>query len=277
MFDKSLTKVCSAGLLSVVLAAALLLPSCSVKEDRDVCPAYLTVSGDGHCGDAGYEGNVTMNVATKLLCVYDRATQKCPEYIEKGHVFKVPRKEPVTVDVVGGLKKMRLTDSLLLIPFGFECDSLLLGTGRLKINDDTDEIRLPLSRCYANLIMHIVGRVILPYQYYFVVKGNVDGYVVPGLEPHRGPFVHRCSAVTGRTFTTRVPRQLDDSLFLEARSVDDDSLVTIVDIGKVAREGGYDWKAEDLDDIRVDVDFAQLRMTVHIKDWTSVVVFEIII
>ena len=48
---------------AALLAVALMVSatSCSVKEDRDSCPAYLTVRSNGHIGEPSYSENIFYN------------------------------------------------------------------------------------------------------------------------------------------------------------------------------------------------------------------------
>ena len=263
-----------------VTAGLLLLSclSCSVKEDRDVCPAYLLVRSDGHVGEAGFAKPLTYNIATASDQALERTGGPFAEFTGKtGHVFRVPRQERVDVTVAGGIRDMAFIGGLLRITPGNQCDSIVCGGGSIWIPGDTGELTVPLHRNYCCMKMNIAGSVTLPYPYYFVILGGVDGFTLPDVTPHAGPFRHRCEVPPSRACEVRVPRQLDNSLMIEARSSEDGELVAEMHVGEVVARMGYDWNKPDLDDISVEIDFARTELTVTVNDWTECVTIRIII
>ena len=266
---------------SITYILAVLLPmlaSCSVKEDRDVCPAYLHVRSDGHVGEPGFGKPLTYNISTASEQVHERSTWPFAEFTGKdGHIFRVPRRERVDVTVAGGLADMAFIGNVLRITPGRECDSLVCGGGTIWIPEDTGELKIPLHREYCTLTLAIAGSATLPYPYYFVVVGGVDGYTLPDVTPHTGPFHVRCEALPSRTAQVRLPRQLDASLRIEARLAEDGELVAEMPVGDVIARMGYDWRKPDLDDITVEVDFARTEITVRVNDWSESVTIKIVI
>lgn len=267
-----------AGVVITSLVLLASLASCSVKENRDICPAYLTVRSNGHVGEPGYNKEITYNLSSSSEAVLERTAGDFEEFTSKeGHIFKVPRKERVDVMAFGGLKDMAFIGDLLRITPGNECDSLLCGSANIWIPEDLGEVKVPLFRNYCRLQMGIVGTVYYPYPYYFVIKGNVDGFNLPDLTPHAGQFYHRCDILSGDIFETRIPRQLDNTLAIEARLVEDDSLVSEMLVGQTISQMGYDWKKVDLDDILINIDFARTMLTIQVNDWVETVIIKIVI
>ena len=266
-----------AAVTLLAMAALFASWSCTVLEDRDVCPAYLTVRSDGHVGEAGFNKEITYNLSTQSERVLERANSPFETFRSEGKIFKVPRKETVDVMAFGGLRDMAFIGDVLRITPGKQCDSLLCGSGNIWIPADLGEIKVPLYRNYCRVQMGLVGEVYYPYPYYFVVKGNVDGYTLPDLKPHPGEFWYRCDVLAGDIFEARVPRQLDNSLIIEARLVEDGSLVTEIPLGQIADQMGYDWHKTDLDDMLINIDFARTMITISVNDWTQEVLIKIII
>lgn len=256
-----------AGLAAAITAAALSIVSCSVKEDRDVCPAYLTVRSDGHVGEDGFTADIRYVVTPTFGGDPRQDDGTLEEFTSEGRTFRVPRKKTVNVEVYTGLSDMTITDTLLRITPGKPCDAFLCGTGSAWLPADLGDMPLPLNRNYAAVTATVVGDVYYPYPYAFVVKGGVDGFVIPGLRPHRGTFEHRALLGVGDCFRSRVPRQLDSSLQVELRTIDTDELVTVIPLGALVAERGYDWDAADLEDIELELDFARALVTIYVNDW----------
>ena len=263
----------TAGLLLLISCL-----SCSVKEDRDACPAYLLVRSDGHVGEAHFDRPLTYNIAAASDRAPERTAGPFAEFAgTTGHIFRVPRRERVDVTVAGGLRDMAFIGGLLRITPGNQCDSIVCGGGTIWIPGDTGELAVPLHRNYCCMKISVAGSVSLPFPYHLVVLGGVDGFTLPDIAPHAGPFRHRCEVPPARTCEARVPRQLDDSLRIEARSDEDGELVAEMHVGEVVARMGYDWSAPDLDDIAVEIDFARTSLTVTVNDWTECVELKIVI
>lgn len=262
----------------ITLLAIPLLASCSVKEDRDRCPAYLTVRSDGHTGEPMDGRVLTYRLASEDEPLLERAEGAFAEFASsRGRIFKVPRRRRVDVTVLGSLRRMFFQGALLKIPAGDECDSLVCGSASIWIPGDLGELRVPLHRSYCNLRMDLVGQADDPCPYYFLVLSGTDGLTLPGLDPHEGPFRVQRDTLVRNGFSVRIPRQADDALSVEVRLREDRSLVTDMPVGAILAGMGYDWRKPDLDDIRLDIDFSQTTLTVSIADWSEAVTIRITI
>ena len=263
--------------LHIILAAAI-LAGCSVKENRDDCPAYLTVRSDGHTGEP-LDGKILSYIlASESEPLLERAEGAFQEFASpRGRIFRVPRRERVDVTVLAGVRKAFLQGDLLKIPSGDECDSLVCGSASIWIPGDLGEVRMPLYRSWCNLRMDLVGQADDPCPYYFLVLSGTDGLTVPGLEPHAGAFRVRRDTLVRNGFSVRLPRQADDALSVEVRLLEDRSLVTDLPVGAILAGMGYDWRKPDLDDIRLDIDFSRTTLTVSVADWSEAVTIRITI
>ena len=166
-----------------------------------------------------------------------------------------------------GLEGMELIGSVLKIPMGCACDNVYSGHGQVFIQGEEGETGLPLNKDYTQITMKVNGIVDGYYPFGFRIRGNVDGYELPGGRPHRGEFDYIPKVESGNIFRAKVPRQIDDSLVLEIFHLDDGSLVTIQNLGKIIRDMGYDWNARDLKDIGIGVDVSEASFRVVIEAW----------
>ena len=250
-----------------LLVLALLAAACTVKEDRTFCPAWCVVYSDGYVAE-GCNGNLTCSIATGEDRSYEFGRQDYDSFTHKGDlVMEVPRNEEVYVDVFCGLDGMELIGSVLKIPMGYGCDNIYSGHGKVFISGEEGEAGLPLNKDYAVIAMKVNGLLDGEYPFGFRIKGNVDGYELPGGNPHRGEFDFTPKVEKGNIFRAKVPRQLDDSLVMEIFHLDDGAIVTSQELGKIIRDMGYDWTARDLRDIGIGVDVSEASFNIVIEAW----------
>ena len=241
--------------------------SCSIKEDRAACPAWLTVVSDGHLGEENEDGKLVFNITA--VSGSGREDGLLDSFSAGGTVLTVPRMETVNVDVLGGISAMEFTDGVLKIPSGCDCDCIVGGSGSIRLNSEEGVLALPLNRCYARLLMTLSGNMPDPCPYRFVLTGGVDGYELPGLSPHRGGFRYMMPALDASNYSARVPRQADNTLQIEIWRITDNELISTVPVGVELRTLEYDWSAPDLNDIFMLLDFARADLTISVEDWNK--------
>ena len=91
-----------------------------------------------------------------------------------------------------------------------------------------------------------------------------DGQILPG------PFSSRAEPGAGGVFC-RVPRQADASLRLDVYQ--GSQLARSFPIGEIIAESGYDWTAEDLEDIDLTLDYTATDVTFTINGWQHKITF----
>lgn len=239
--------------------------SCSIKENRVGCPAWLTVVSDGHLGEENEDGKLVFNIVAGSGS--GREDGLLETFSAGGTVLTVPRMETVNVDVLGGVSAMEFAGGVLKIPSGCDCDCIVGGSGSICLTTEEGILPLPLNRCYARLLMTLSGNMPDPCPYRFVLTGGVDGYELPGLRPHRGVFRYEMPALSANNFTARVPRQSDNTLQVEIWRIKDEELISTVPVGVELRALEYDWNAPDLNDIFMLLDFARADLTISVEDW----------
>ncbi len=243
--------------------------SCSIKEDRTGCPAWLTVVSDGHLGEENEDGKLVFNLVSDQSGDCGRQEGRLEPFTGDGTVLTVPRMENVSVDVIGGVSAMEFAEGFLKIPLGCDCDCIVGGSGSVRVSAEEGLLALPLNRCYARLLMTLSGAMPDPCPYRFVLIGGIDGYTLPGLSPHRGEFSFEMPASTGNNYTARVPRQADNTLRIEIRRLQDDELISTIPVGVELKALDYDWSAPDLNDIFMLLDFARADLLISVDDWDS--------
>ena len=85
------------------------------------------------------------------------------------------------------------------------------------------------------------------------------------LNPAHGAFQARAQQTAPSRFALRVPRQDDASLMLDF--LQEENILFSFELGRRILEMGYDWTAESLEDIELEIDYANARISVIVGGW----------
>ena len=291
------------------MVGMLFLSSCSIKEDRDGCPCWMTVEMPGQAGHdgekVGQDGRSPVGAVddgTVVLRLRGNSDEDAVDY-----EYQVT--EAVRVDV-GALEYEvpRGSVGVSAVAFGNEMPDRA-GYDGLKAGYDGDEIRVPVgeqmdslygffkmyhTRCESVLcdvelhkefctVSFTLGDdgYISPYD--LEVWGNVAGVSAWDLMPVLGEFRYAPMQKNG-VYQVRVPRQVDNSLELVMLEIPDqvgyDGGRVVVDrlpLGEYIARSGYDWTAEDLADVNVALDLEMQQVMITVSGWDGVVVMDIVI
>ena len=236
-------------------------PGCTVLEDRDLCPALLVLDFPP------LEAPAVLVLGTKAGFRTDLLSAGLTEYrtsVERGTVSALVR-SPADLPFPAGEE--------LRIPEGAECPALLLYARTYEIRGEMfrDSVRMHKNYCTLDLqVRSVDGN--LPYS--FTVIGNWCGFDPAG-RVLPGPF--RCRLLPDGTGcgTLRIPRQGDDSLVLDL--VGEDGILRSFALGEYLRESGYDWRAEQLADAQILIDYARTYVSFVIGNWSKILPFDIVI
>jgi len=241
----------SSDLLRVVLPL-LLLPSCSIKEDRAACPCALTVELTGLpvrpvvLGVAGERYSLTEIVQADTVLV-----------------LPVPKGE-MAVSAVGGA--LAEGDGSVRIPEGEEAPPLYLFYA--EVSTFAEQVVLPvlLHKQFCGLELLFSGPAGYGPPFEVEVEGAVGGWLPDG-SPSPGPFSRRLLPGPDGRATLRLPRQGDDSLLMHI--VFSDRIVRTFALGSYIAASGYDWTTPDLDDLTLRVDISLTSVTFSTDLWSK--------
>ena len=255
------------GRLVYIALIVALLGGCSVKEDRDNCPCKLVLDFS--------EVDTTLVKSLEVLAIYSGdvvfrdkvlASEFGTEYVRD-----VPHGD-LRVNVWCVAEERIDSEDGLVIPYGCECPVLYM---RSFVADTSGELYRETVRVYKNfcrLTVLLEGVEEPPYSLTF--KGNVDGYRLDGV-PSEGDFA--CVAYPGEKgdLQAGLPRQIDASLVLE---VDDGTAVLkTFALGEYIISGGYDWSAEELEDLTVTLDYQITYIGITISGWDKEYFYNVIL
>ena len=234
-----------------ILLPLLLVPSCSIKENRAVCPCGLTLELTGlpvrpvvlSVAGEGYSWTEVVHADTVL-------------------VLPVPKGE-VAVSAVGGA--LAEGDGSVRIPEGEEAPPMYLF--HADVSTDAEQVVLPvkLHKQFCTLELTFKGPPGYGPPFEAAVAGFYGGWTPDG-SPAPGPFSRRLLPGSDGRAVLRLPRQGDDSLLMHI--VFSDQVVRTFALGSYIAAAGYDWTAPDLEDLALTVDISLTSVTISSDLWS---------
>ena len=277
-------------LFVVWMAGMLFLSSCSIKEDRDGCPCWMTVDlsdvAESRWKSPEVQSNIEHQDVTKspesrsnvaenvLLRLRGNSDEDAVEY--EYQMTEAVRADAGTLEYevprgsvgVSAVNPVRLT-----IPVGEQMDSLygFFKMYHTRCESVLCDVELHKEFCTVSFTLGDEG---YSSPYDIEVWGNVAGVSAWDLMPVKGDFRYAPVQKNG-VYQVRVPRQEDNSL--ELVMLDDDDIVDRLPLGEYIARSGYDWTAEDLADVNVALDLEMQQVMITVSGWDGVVVMDIVI
>ena len=253
------------GVLAVTSVVMLVL-SCSVKEDRDVCPCRLFLDlGDVDTSVVKYAELVL--TASDGFCSRDTLDV---ENIRDGYAADVPRGS-VGVGVYWGAAGSVGDDGRLGIDYGNECPQVYMHSSLISADGESVVERVRMRKNHCIMTIRVQSETDFPFR--LEAKGLVDGYESGG-EPSNGDFMYAMYVDDEGKCQLGLPRQTDNSLVLEVH--DRTGVLRSFALGEYVMASGYDWAAEDLQDMTVSLDYALTSVMISVEDWDEEYVFNVV-
>ena len=272
-----LISICRSGLLprlAAVVAAAAMIPGCSIKEDRSACPCSFILDFSD-VEPALVERSAVFVSSDEGLVFRDMEIAPDMSVDESGrwiYTASVPR-TGVRLGVVSGDNSLYLPGQGLLIPLGSDCPPVFIHYSEADASADEREQHVMLHKDFCEITVNMESpQGSSPFR--LVVRGNVCG-LTEDRQPVTGDFSYGMSLDADGCGTVRVSRQTDSSLLLQIW--DGDLVLREFALGEYIVESGYDWSKEDLEDVDVEIDYASSSITVDVADWSGSFGFEVVI
>lgn len=238
-----------------------MLCSCTVKENRSVCPCELLVRSEFPLKT---DGSVLVSVIQDGTVVRQGMMSR-EDFERDACTLTVPRR-PSTVTVFSGITAMSAMEGKSLgIRRSYQCDEVYSTSCFAPLEADSYDCLVTLHKSYARLFLTVLA---LPEGARMRVSGTVDGYDLVSLEPSRGDF--DCSPEPSGApsdFLVRLPRQKDEGLCLNV--IYPDGKMRSISLGAMISESGYSFDDPDLLDISLTVDLSKSYAFVHVFDWEN--------
>lgn len=233
-----------------ICAGLMVLLSCSVKENRVLCPCVLSIELQDLPGP----------VSVQVVAGDYQATYSAKQ--DTVMVVQAPKGKIRLLAVCGA--KLEPEENLE-IPFGYDCPPLYLYSGLVNTLCDSTSVSVELNKHFCTLSLSFDGPEGWGEPYWAQIRGQVNGLDRDG-QPVEGDF--SCRLDTG--FTARLPRQSpDDELWLDITMPD--SVVRTFALGTYMQRAGYDWTAPNLDDLPLQIQLSVTELLVHSDLWKTVV------
>lgn len=257
------------SLAVLTLCLAPVLVCCSVKEDRVPCPSYLKVSFedrphiDSRVGLLGWDSaelfRDTIDVAD-----YDPYWIKA---VRKGELtFSAYRSKGVDA---------AMKSHYVVSPEGFQADSLYGFHTKVDVNEEVSYVNVSLKKQFCTVFLDIRRSATEMRDFTFRVNGNTCGFDVLNFEPVPGLFNFSATSPAGdRIVPFRIYRQMDDSISVIVYKMG--GIVGSYPLGVYIRRMGYNWDAEELQDIYVVVDLVEGQILISVEGWEEGAVFPFI-
>ncbi len=248
-----------------LLAAAFQLSvSCSIKELRGECPCLLTVD----LSDASED------YADVLVSAYDGTAVNCCETISSSHekLFINLPKSRIRLLCMQGASAGRTDGRNVFIPEGAEADSLMISTDSVDCTGETAFSKAVFHKNWTRVSVSYANPDGTPYPYGITISGMINGMSLDTMTPSEGIFrCHARHSPEKQMFIADLPRQRPDGDGLIMKLIRNDDLSTAkeYDLSGIISSSGYDWKALDLNDIRLGIDYAGAIAYISVIDWET--------
>ena len=293
------------------MAGMLFLSSCSIKEDRDRCPCWMTVDlsdvAESRWESPEKQSNIEHQDVTKSLKSRSNVAENILLRLrgnsdEDAINYEYQVTEAVRADA-GALEYEvpRGAVGVSAVALGREIPGRAGYAGdeiRIHVGEQMDSLygffKMYHTRCESVLcdvdlhkefctVSFTLGKDGYTSPYDIEVWGNVAGVSAWNLLPVQGDFRYAPVQKNGM-YQVRVPRQEDNSLELVMLEMPDqvghDGERVVGDrlpLGEYIARSGYDWTAEDLADVNVALDLEMQQVMITVSGWDGVVVMDIVI
>lgn len=243
--------MCSKGLGGLIGLVFLL--SCSVKENRTLCPCTLSVE----------LRDIPGTVSVQVVAGDHRATYTARQ--DTVMVILAPKGKIRLMAVCGARLE---PEENLEIPYGYECPPVYLYSDLVNTLCDSTRVSVQLNKHFCTLSLKFDSPKGWGEPFWAQIRGNVSGLDREG-QPTEGEFSCRLDA----GYTVRLPRQApDEELWLDISMPD--QVVRTFALGTYMLQAGYDWTAPDLDDLPLQIQLSITELLFQTSLWKTVIPLE---
>lgn len=254
-------------LSALLIATPLFISSCTVKEDRLLCPCYTSVNLSEFI-ESGHK--------TALVTVLsgDKSVSEEIDLLKYEDVeYEIPLPKGTNrISVISGLKHSHVREDSLVTPYGSSSDALWVYNEKFICKDDSYKIKAIPHKNFCMMTLIVVG--LLPgndYDFSFRVRAKCNALDLYDSEALYGDFCgFATQSYTDGLFTICLPRQKNNTLLLEIcenTSGEEYEIVHSLNLGSRLNSIGYDWSRDDLMDVNVTIDYVSLDLSVEMINW----------
>ena len=238
------------------------LASCTVLEDRSVCPTNLAVTVTGQPDNIYQDGLAWCDVYASDGSRIAASSLDSMNVRDTTLLYSVAKRETVTVVV----SSKEIVDGCVVADKGSEMDELYAMRTEVDCSGEfAQDVIDHVDKQFCNLTV-ILAEDALPYASVLsaLVTAPYDGTVFPFLEAHRGDFSCEKPFDGNDAIEMRLPRQGGPGLVLKLVT---DNFTATTDLYAVMEEASYDWTAPSLDDFTIVVNINRVTGIIEVLDW----------
>lgn len=259
-------------LLSVQLAA-LLACSCSIKEDRTLCPCtlnldYTLIRADDRIADV--ENNIMYLGIPSQTCSQIRIGD-----YPQGQSMVIARKDAF-LSCYLGYSPERISSGRLFIPEGEDGDAFFSYHEELFIGPDTEDVYVTPRLCNecTKIVVCFVDNDSASEEYSLMAKSSTNGLDLSTGRPTAGKFTCNMPSFDGKSFSFNMPRQGSRDIVIDVLSARDSGFLYDIKLYEELDRASYDWNAESLPPLVViNIERQNVIIDVKIIDWDEAVYF----
>jgi len=259
MFKKTLPPEFQQALFASIslLMAIGTLGSCSVKEDRTLCPSFLTVD----CREASSLGGLS---PIEVRGWEEKTVIDSTIPNGEDDEYRVP-KGMVDLSAISreGAAKGEVSGSFYTVSAGRQMDSVYAYCSTVDCTGETAYDKVVLHKQFATVYMILSDK---GADFSIKISGDYSGFDLLDLSAREGAFYFEPVLSDGE-FVFRVPRQksatLSGALYIRGELYD------TLEIGKAIEESGYRWDTSDLQDIYLKIDVSTGTYIISINSWDA--------
>lgn len=248
-----------ASFLPVFVALTLaLFPGCSVKEDRGPCPCIVKI--DLSTAFDNSDGSL-------LLVLWNESGFRFCDTLLKSEFSDTVAEYSASVPRGKVMMDVYSPAGVVSEPFeGYRpdgvCAPIWIHSGSFDAEGEYVRTSISLSKGYCGLSVSFKGETAGWNSCSLVFRSEVDGYL-PGGGLSPGSYSEMCWADSTGSFGINLLRQKDASLMMDivaGSGLNAGKVLRTVAIGEYIAASGYDWTEENLEDLEIEVDFANMRV-----------------
>ena len=247
--------------------AALLVSACTIKENREPCPCTLRVSfadRDRIPSRVGLVGFEDSQVFSEHVNVADH---------DPWWVKAVP-KGMLSLAAFQGSPNLTVGHLALIRP-GNQADSLYACHREVDATGETAYAEVAFGKQFATVFVDLKKTAEQLRDFQFRVESGTCGTDLLTFKPVSGDFRFDPVPAPGeRVVTFRLPRQGDDRLTFSLRFREESG--RSFPLGAYIARMGYNWDADELQDIYIVIDLVLETLSISVSDWEEGAVFHLI-
>lgn len=252
--------------IRVLAASALMLPACSIKEDRTECPCYLDVTLLRQAEDIFPQDKAWCSIwADGIENVGEHVFE--PVIGSDGTLSCAVRKNPSTAVAVTNLKP---ESQIIAVPAGGQMERLY--ASRLDVECLADETGVEIGffgKQYVNVSFRLNDDAI-PFREDLTITldGPYDGLTLPSMTAHPGAFSCSSRFDEKGEAALRIPPQGGPGLKACIRLGTNPPAA--MDLYRVMLDADFDWETGNLGDFEIEIGMNNVTGIAEILDWEIV-------